>query len=51
MGNGVSGKASGNLKTIYLDVDGRKHKVMGKFQLSLYRFFNVVLFVFSFLVA
>lgn len=33
MGNGVSGKASGNLKTIYLDVDGRKHKVMGKFQL------------------
>lgn len=28
MGNGVSGKASANLKTIYLEVDGRKQKVM-----------------------
>ena len=27
MGNGVSGKASANLKTIYLEVDGRKQKV------------------------
>ena len=34
MGNGVSGKASANLKTIYLDVEGRKHKVIGKFQVS-----------------
>lgn len=30
MGNGVSGKASANLKTIYLEVDGRKHKVIGR---------------------
>ncbi|CAH3119914.1 unnamed protein product [Pocillopora meandrina] len=28
MGNGVSGKASANLKTIYLEVDGRKQKVV-----------------------
>ncbi|KAJ7384258.1 High affinity cAMP-specific and IBMX-insensitive 3',5'-cyclic phosphodiesterase 9A [Desmophyllum pertusum] len=28
MGNGVSGKASANLKTIYLEVEGRKHKVV-----------------------
>jgi len=45
MGNGVSGKASANLKTIYLDVDGRKNKVIGKFLMS---FCFVVLFVFSF---
>ncbi len=47
MGNGVSGKASGNLKTIYLDVDGRKHKVIGKFQLSLGRFLSLCLFSLS----
>ena len=29
MGNGVSGKASASLKAIYLEVDGRKHKVIG----------------------
>ena len=27
MGNGVSGKASANLKTIYLEVHGQKQKV------------------------
>lgn len=46
MGNGVSGKASANLKTIYLEVDGRRHKVIGKFKLSL-RILLVCLFPLS----
>ena len=47
MGNGVSGKVSGNLKAIYLDVDGRKHKVIGKFKLSFCRFLLFFLFSLS----
>ena len=31
MGNGVSGKASANMKTIYLKVNGQKRKVGGIF--------------------
>ena len=31
MGNGVSGKASANLKTIYVKVNGQKQKVSGIF--------------------
>lgn len=50
MGNGVSGKASANLKTIYLDVEGRKHKVTREVSIFVVLVL-VVLVVFSFRVA